>query len=529
MPATPPSPRVAEPPGRPGRTQTVFSASLLLMGSALLSGLLGLLRQKLIAHLFGAGTAVDAYKAAFELPDIIYYLLVGGVVSTTFVKLLTQYAAEGNEAEGDRALSNILNVMLAVLSGGLLLAAVLAPLYVRHKFPGFSPETQALTTHLSRILLLSPLLFFAGGVFASRLLVRKIFLYQAMQPVLYNGGIIAGAVLLSGRFGVAGLAYGALLGAFVGAFLMNAIGARRIGLRWTPSFDLRHPALGQWVRLSLPLMLGQSIVTVDSWIRSTFASHQPGAIAQLDYARQLFSAPMGVLGPAVGAASLPFFASLWSAGDVGRFSGAVNRSVVRLMAVGLLLTGWMIAMAKPIVDLSLRGGSFRGRDASITIELFTLFCVALVFWTSQNLYSRAFYSAGNTLVPMLSGTVVTIVSIPVYALLFRSMGLQGLVIASDLAIAAHTVALAVLLHRRRMVSLPEMEWAELGKALLASVCGASAASALLYRMPPAIGHGAHLLRMLLGSGLWLAVVYGLLRWTRSVLPDAVLRRKRATS
>ena len=505
----------------------MYSASLLLMASALASGVLGLVRQKLIAHMFGAGSAVDAYKAAFELPDIIYYLLIGGVVSTTFVKLLTQYAAEGREAEGDRALSNILNVMTVVLAAGLLLAALAAPVYVRWKFPGFNPATAQLTVHLTRTLLLSPLLFFAGGVFASRLLVRKIFLYQALQPILYNGGIIAGAVLLGGRLGVMGLAYGVLAGAFAGALVMNAIGAHRVGLRWSPVFDVRHPALGQWIRLSLPLMLGQSIVTVDSWIRTTFASHVPGAIAQLDYARQLFAAPMGILGPAAGAASLPFFATLWSTGDIGRFSAAVNRSVVRLAAVGLLLTGWMIAMAAPLVDLTLRGGSFRGRDASITIELFVTFCLALVFWTTQNLYSRAFYAAGNTLTPMISGSVVTIVSIPVYAWLFRAYGLHGLVVASDIAITAHTLALAVLLHRGRMVSLAETEWPELGKALLASLAGALSITLLLHLLPVAGSHAANLLRVLSGSVLWLAVVYGILRATRSVLPAAIFRSKRA--
>ena len=510
---------------------TAFSASLLLMGSAVASGLLGLVRQKLIACFFGAGGMVDAYNAAFELPDIVLYLLIGGVGSATFLSILSGYRERGDDAGADRALSNILNVVLTVLAGALLLAYVLTPAYIHYKFHDFggSAETAALCRRMTRVLLVTPLFFFAGGVFGSRLLVRKIFVYQAVTPVLYNGGIIAGALLLHRQLGIAGLAVGAVAGAFVGALLVNAIGARRTGMRWQPLFEWRHPAVREWLRLSLPLMLGQSIVTWDGWIRTYFAAHQAGGIAQLSYARQLFNAPLAVLGPAVGAASLPFFASLWSAGDIGRFSGAVNRSVVRLMAVGLLLTGWMIAMAGPIVDLALRGGSFRGRDASTTVELFTLFCVALVFWTSQNLYSRAFYGAGNTLLPMISGTVVTLISIPVYALLFRETGLQGLVIASDLAIAAHTVALAVLLHRRRMVSLAELEWGELGKSLLASVCGAFAVAAMLFLMPLAVTHTANLLRLGLGSLMWLAVVYGVLRATRSVLPDALLRRSANTA
>ena len=160
---------------------------------------------------------------------------------------------------------------------------------------------------LTRLLLVNQLFLFAGGVFGSRLLVRKIFLYQAMQPLLYNGGIIVGALLLHRTLGIYSLAIGAVLGAFFGFFLINFIGSRSVGMRWSPEFDLRDPALHEWIRLSLPLMLGQSLVTLDPWIRNHFAGPVHGAIALMNYSRQAFNAPMNMIGPAAGAASLPFF------------------------------------------------------------------------------------------------------------------------------------------------------------------------------------------------------------------------------
>ena len=511
---------------RSGAAQTAYSASLLLMTSALLSGVLGLVRGKLIAYLFGAGPQVDAYTAAFELPDTISYLLIGGIASTTFVKLLTQYTAEGREAEGDRALANILNVMLVLLAVGMVIAAVLAPVYVRYKFHDFdSPATAHLCVQLTRTLLVNQLLLFAGGVFGSRLLVRKIFVYQAMQPLLYNGGIIAGAVLLHARLGVYSLALGAVLGAFLGFFLINFVGARSIGMRWSPQFDLRHPALRQWLRLSLPLMLGQSLVTLDPWIRSYFASEVPGAVALMNYSRQLFNAPMNMIGPAAGAASLPFFATLWSGGDVSKFSASVNRAVSRLLSVSLLLTAWMVSLSAPIIDVALRGGSFHRQDAFAAAQLLVLFALSMAFWTSQNLYARAFYAAGNTLTPMLSGTVITVLSLPVYAVLFHADGIRGLVIASDLGIAAHMIALAVLLHRKRMVSLGELHWAELGKALLAAVCSAGAIALTLRLMPAGGTHAANFVRLLAGSAVWLVVAGSILLLMRSTLPNAILRRR----
>ncbi|AFL90296.1 putative membrane protein, putative virulence factor [Terriglobus roseus DSM 18391] len=498
------------------------------MVSALLSGVLGLVRSSLIAYFFGASPAVDAYTGAFELPDTINYLLIGGVASTTFIKLLTQYEAEGRLEEGDRALSNILNVMLTVLAAAALLGMVIAPIYVKYKFHNFdSPETAQQCVWMTRVLLFNPLLLLAGGVFGSRLMAKKIFFYQALQPLVYNGGIILGAVLLHMRFGIYSVAIGAVVGAIFGMFALNLAGARSIGMQWSPEYDWKHPALREWIRLSLPLMLGQSLTTLDPQIRSYFASEVKGAVATMNYSRQLFNSPMMMIGPAAGAASLPFFASLWAKADVAAFSAAVNRSVSRLLSVSLLLSALMIALAYPIVDVALRRGRFHTSDASAAAELFVLFCLSLVFWTSQNLYARAFYGAGNTLTPMISGTIVTVVSLPVYWFLFHADGMRGLVIASDIGIAAHMISLAVLLHRKRMVSLADLQWLELGKALLAAMASGFATSFVLRVLPLGESHGANIVRLVAGSAVWLIVALGLLTAMKSSLPAAVLRRKSA--
>jgi putative peptidoglycan lipid II flippase len=505
--------------------QSAYSASLLLMASTFLSGLLGLVRNKLIAYFFGVGPAVDAYTGAFQLPETISYLLIGGVASSTFVKLLTQYEADGQQAEGDRALSNVLNVMVPVLTVALVLAGIFAPLYVRYVLEMREPATASLCVRLSRILLVNQLLGFAGGVFGSRLLVRKIFVFQAIQPLLYNFGIIAGAVFLHARLGVHSLAYGAVAGAFFGFFLMQFLGARAIGMRWTPAWNIHDPALLAWVKLSLPLMLGQSLVTLDPWIRNHFVGNVPGAIGLMSYARQLFNSPMNIIGPAAGAASLPFFASLWVK-DRTAFSSSVNRNVTRLLSVSILMTSVMIALASPLVDVTLRGGRFHAGDAAAATSLFILFCLSLVFWASQNLYSRAFYAVGNTLTPMISGTIVTVLSLPVYALLFHTSGVRGLVIASDIGIAAHMISLAVLLHVKRMVSLAELGWSEIAKALVSSICGGVAVVLTLRVLPLGATHAANLIRLIVGTVVWLAVAAAVLIATKSSLPNAVLRRKK---
>ena len=508
------------------RRHSAFSATILLSLSSLLSAMLGLLRVKYIAHVFGAGHVTDAYNAAFQLPDMISYFLVGGVASITLVSILNRYREAGEEEGADRALSVVLVGMVVVLGVAILLAELLAPVYTRTFFGGFDAETSSLCTHLTRLLLPAQLCFFAGGVLGSRLLVRKIFLYQAVTPLVYNAGILLGGLLLAGRIGIDSLAWGVLGGALLGSTILNAVGTFRSGLRFYPVLNLRHPAFVEWVQLSLPLMIGVSLAMADKWILSHYAAADQGGITLLSNAKTLFTAPLTIVGAAAGSASLPFFSRLFAQGKLYDFNAAVNGAVSRLMAFALLSTAWMMALATPIISF-LKGGVYTEADALATARYFTLFAVSLALWSAQGIYARAFYAARNTLVPAVSGTLVTLFSIPVYGLLFHRIGINGLAIASDLGITAHTVALAVLLHRYRLVSLVTLEWGELGRAALAAASSYIGIKLSLGWLPGGSGHLWNALRLGAGSLVWLAVCTGVLLGLRSKLPAQLLRRKAA--
>ena len=508
------------------RQHSAFSATLLLMLSSAASGLLGLLRTKYIAHVFGAGRPTDAYNAAFNLPDMINYFLVGGVASITLVNILNRHRQAGDEEGADRALSVVLIAMTVVLGVGIVLAEIFAPVYTRIFFGKLDAPTAALCTHLTRILLPAQLCFFAGGALGSRLLVRKIFIYQALTPILYNLFIILGGVLLSGRLGVDSLAIGVLGGAFIGSLVLNAVGAFRTGLRFYPVFNLRHPAFVEWLKLSLPLMIGVSLAMADKWILSYYAAADKGAISLLTNAKSLFNAPLSVIGMAAGAASLPFFSSLYTENRLFDFNAAVSRSVSRLIAVALLVTAWMVALAGPINGF-LRGGKLTPGQATLTAEYFAVFALSLALWSAQGIYARAFYAARNTLTPAISGTVVTLVSIPIYGLLFHHLGVLGLALASDVGILAHTLALAILLHRYRLVSLACLDFPELGRAGLAALVAFAVAYGAVQYTPHPAGHTGDFILLALGTGLWAATAFALLKLTHSKLPQQIRNRKNA--
>lgn len=504
--------------------QTAYSATLLLMFSSVLSGLLGLVRTKYIAHVFGAGRVTDAYNAAFNLPDMINYFLVGGVASITLVNILSRHREADDEESEDRALSVVVVGMTVVLGLGILLAEIFAPFYTRVFFGKLDPGTAALCTHLTRLLLPAQLFFFAGGALGSRLLVRKIFLYQAATPILYNLGIIMGGVMLSHHIGIDSLAVGVLAGAFIGSLAINAMGAFRSGLRFYPVFNLRHPAFVEWLQLSLPLMVGVSLAMADKWILAHYAAADNGAITLLTNAKSLFNAPLSVIGMAAGAASLPFFSSLYAQDRLEDFDSAVNRSVSRLLAVAFLVTAWMVALAVPINGY-LRGGKLSHTDANLTAHYFALFALSLALWSAQGIYARAFYAARNTLTPAISGTIVTCISIPVYALLFHHLGVVGLAIASDIGIFAHTLALALLLHRYRLVSIASLNYSELARALIAAIAGFAGATACVRYIHVAPGHAGDTLILAIGSFAWLTLCSGTLIATGSKLPQQILRRR----
>ena len=508
------------------RQHTAGSAAILLMGSSLASGLLALIRIKYVNFLFGAGVAQDAYQAAFRLPDLINYFLIGGAASISVITILNRYREAGDDAGGDRALSAILTNMLLVLGTGILLGEIFAPQYVWIAFKGFRHDAvrAQLCTALTRLILPAQLFFFIGSVMSSRLQVRKIFIYQAFTPLIYNLGIIAGAFFLHRRLGVYSLAWGVLAGVIVGSALLNTLGAFRTGLRYRPILGFRNPAFLEWLRLSLPLMLGVSLVMFDNYFLSYFGSIQVGGITLISNAKNLFNAPYNVIGPAAGAASLPFFASLFQQKRSYDFSASVGRSVSRLFAVGMIVSAWMIALAPWLMDL-FRGGKFNRADAAATTNLFAILAITLAIWAVQGIYARAFYAASDTKTPAITGTIITVLSIPMYAALFHGFSLRGLAIASDLGIFIQTATLAILLHRKRLVSLLHLEFGELGRALLAAVVAFAATAGAAHFLPAVSSHRRDVLTITAGTLVWSATTCLILLATGSSLPRQILRRR----
>lgn len=509
---------------RPSHQHSAFSATLLLMASVMLGRIIGYLREMYVAWAFGAGPKTDAYVAAFTLPDFLFYILAGGTASITFISIYARQISQKRDREAQEAFNSTITIMTVVMIFGTILIEIFTPQFERLLFPHFTAEQMQLCVYLTRILLPGQIFFYAGGVVSAVLLSRRMFLYPALSPVIYGASIILGGLIGAHRFGIVALAYGALIGSFVGPFLINAIGAGNAGLGYRLNFNWRNREFREWVRLSIPLMLGVSLVSADDWILRYFASGGAGDITRLNYAKRLFALPISIIGQAAGQASMPFFAKLFGEGRRTDFANVVNKSVYRISAVSLLVTALMVPAALPFVDLAFRRGRFTFADSLSTSGYFAWFSVSLALWSAQALYSRGFYAAGNTLTPMIASSIITVVSLPIYAAMFHKFDVTGLVMASDIGILMHTVTLAVLLQRANLVRLRGLPWLELGKAFATALFAGAVAYGVSRVVHINGSRSADLLAIALIGVTWLtATLLGL--WiTRSSLPLELRRR-----
>jgi putative peptidoglycan lipid II flippase len=256
----------------------------------------------------------------------------------------------------------------------------------------------------------------------------------------------------------------------------------------------------------------------------------------MSYAKQLFSAPVSMLAQAAGAASMPFFASLWSRERRYEFATGVADSVSRVTSLGLLCASGMVALGWPAIDLVFTGGHFSAADARECSLYFAIFSVSMFLWSAQAIYARAFYAAGNTFAPMVASTIVTVVSLPIYNALFHWRGATGLALASDAGIAMQTLTIALLLHQRRMVSLASLDYAEMGRCLLAALTAGAGTGLLAFglsdlsRHLPALAALRHArywsdaVILLAGVAVWTLIVKWTLEISGSALPRVALRR-----
>ncbi|HEU5099047.1 MAG TPA: murein biosynthesis integral membrane protein MurJ [Roseiflexaceae bacterium] len=438
-------------------TRAIAVAALLIAAGNIASRLLGLGRVTVIALLFGRSAGVDAYTAAWTVPNTIYDVLIAGAVSAVFVPVLSEYA-EGDRREFDRIVSGMVSCVLLLLLGLSAILAWQAPLVARVLIHSSRPDVYLQTALLIRLLLPAVVFMGLAGMATATLHAQRKFLLPASIGAVFNAGVILGAGLFHSRLGVASLAVGAAIGAF-GQVAIQGLGLRQ--LRYRPSLNLRHPVMRRIARLYAPVALGIVFLVAGTIVDRRLASGFPAALATMQYATTLIQFPLGLIAAAIALAVLPTLSRQSAVDDAAfRATLAMGLKVVLLLvtpaAVGLA------TLARPITAVLFERGAFGAADTLATAEALWCYLPGLPAIAIAQLLIFAFYARKNTLVPSLvQGAAIGLYLLTALALLWLTrLGFLGLVLANSAQWLGHMLLLALLLRRE----LP-LRGARLGEAL----------------------------------------------------------------
>lgn len=433
----------------PSVNRRIAQSTGIVMASVLASRLLGFFRDWTVARQIGSNAITDAYYAAFTLPDFLNYLVASGSLSLIFIPVFTKYIAEKREDEAWHVFSTVVTFMGFLLVTCVLVAEFFTPRLVVLIAPGFGPEEKARLIFLTRLMLPAQICFYLGSILSSVQYAKGQFVVPSLAPIIYNIGIILGGVFLAPRIGITGFAVGVLGGAIAGNFLLQIYGAARAGARFRPNLNLRHPGFHMFIKLAIPIMLALSLVFTDDWIISWFGSYlQPASITWLRFAKKLMRLPLGVVGQAVGVASFPFLAQLYSEGKLEELNRSLNSTLKGLILMLLPVSALTIAQSSPLVYFVFSHTRLNASDLEATASTLRLFSLGMFAWGAQNILARGFYAARDTLTPAWVGTALTFLTLPLYWFFVHHYQHLGLALASSCGIIAYTVMLFIILTRR---------------------------------------------------------------------------------
>ncbi len=370
----------------------------------------GLVRDRLFAQTYGAGIELDAYNAAFVLPELALDVLVAAGLTAPFVPVFSTLRGEDGSAAA-RFAQTVLTLAVMVMGAACVVLLVIAPWTVELIAPGFDAAGRALYTDLFRIMLLTPVLFAASITLGEVLVAERRFLFYALAPILYNVGIAGGTFLLHDSMGIHAAAVGAVAGAALHLGIRIA-GILRSSVPLRPRLDLRLPALREFVRLMIPKMASHPIEPLTflyfTRVASTLAA---GSVTAISFARNFQSVPVSLIGVSIALAAFPGLSSLWAAGDRAGFAAEIRRAAVTIGVLSVIAAVGLVVVGPLGIEILLGGGRFDADDVQLTATVLAAFALAVPFDALGHLVARGLYATHNTVLPVaasLTGFAVTV-------------------------------------------------------------------------------------------------------------------------
>lgn len=429
--------------------RTVAKAAAFLMAANLVSRILGFFRESLVAGLFGKNDLTDAFNTAFILPDLLYWLLVGGVLSSAFIPVVSEYIAKGQREEGWRIISSVVNLIFVALSSLTVLGLILTPQFVQLQVPGFDAHTTALTIHLTRIILIQPLILALSGLTMGILNAHKVFWPSALGSVLYNACIIVfGTLFTYLGLGISGFAFGVVIGA-VANFSVQIPSLRRIGMKYHPIIEFRHPGVRRIGALAIPIVLSYTLNQLQVIVNSHLGSSLPaGSLTAVWQSYRLYQLPVGIFALAIAVAVFPTLTEQATLGHWQEFKATSSSALRTIIFITVPISMGMIVLRYPLIRVLFQHGQFTAADTAATAIPLLYFAVGIAAQSVIQILPRMFYALQDTWTPVLLGLVAMGVNILLMILLVKPLAHGGLAFATSIAAVVNMFLLLFVLRRR---------------------------------------------------------------------------------
>ncbi len=452
---------------------SVSTNALIIGFFSVVSRILGLLRDRLLASHFGAGDVLDAYYAAFKLPDFIFNIFILGALSSAFIPVFIEARKHQGESMAWQITNTVLNFLLLVMSILCLLSIIFAPLFVPVLTPGFSLAKQALTINLTRLMMVAIIFLAVSNLFGAVLNSYKRFIAYGLAPVLYNIGIILGLFILVPFFGPSGLAGGVLLGAILHtACQLPTI--RRLGWRWGLKFFLADYYFQKIIRLMIPRTLGLAVYSINQLVITYFASLlASGSLAAFVLATNLQSFPINVFGVSLAIAVFPIFSESFANNKKQELIEHLANSLKRVLFFTIPLSVLFLVLRAQVVRIILGSGNFDWGDTINTANVFAFLSLSLVAESLLPLIARAFYAQHDTKTPVMVSILSVFLNLTLATFLIKPLGISGLAIAYVSSTIINFLILTYLLSKRlsymNAKSIVNSGWQMLQASLLAGM------------------------------------------------------------
>jgi putative peptidoglycan lipid II flippase len=425
-----------------------FLPSGAIIVSALYFGsyVVGLLRERVLAGTYGAGPDLDAYNAAFALPELLFDVLVEAGLAAAFLPIFARLrATERGLADADRFARTVLAVGVAIMGIGSLLLLVFAEVTTGIIAPGFTGAQRQLYLDLFRIMLVTQVLFAASLTLAQVLLAERRYFWFAVAPILYSAGIIVGTLALGDAIGI----YAAAVGAILGAVLH--LGTRLVGLRGSSfriGFDwkVRTAEMREFVRLTVPRLVSQPIEPITFAFFTNLASRMAaGSLTVFNQARNFQSAPVSFVGASFAVAAFPALSDAYAEADRSRFLRVLARNLVTIVTLTVIASIGMVVVGELGIGILLGGGAFGPQAVARTAAVLSAFALSVPFESASHLLSRAIFATRHTLFQALASIIGLAISMAATLAMLSALEVLALPIGFAIGQAAKTVLLAMVL------------------------------------------------------------------------------------